>query len=263
MFSAAFERILDLFCPAVCPVCGSVSESGNLICSACEEKMVTPQNAFCLRCGAKRLDSAADQPNCLRCRNTAFRFRRATALGNYAAELRSLVLQMKKDKNGISATAVAQLLVKHRRNELTAAGADLIVPVPMSKQRYRMRGVNSPDFLAAEIARLLKIPAALTLVKRIRHTGVQYPLSYSDRQENVTDAFAMRQPEVFRPGILPRGWFRLLPQVSGRNILLVDDILTTASTCNEVSKTLLTAGVKSVTVAVIARAGIAPEEGEW
>ncbi|MDR3181778.1 MAG: double zinc ribbon domain-containing protein [Planctomycetaceae bacterium] len=245
MFADVFVRLLDLLCPAICPVCGNVSDSGGLICPSCEEKMVTASDAFCRRCGAKRHDGKSDEPDCLRCRNTAFRFRRAVALGDYETDLRTLVLKMKKEKNGYTAIDTARLLVKHRRSELTASPPDLVTAVPMFKRRRRYRGVNSPDIIAAEIARQLKIPLALSLVSRIRSTHVQHSLSPAERRENVSEAFDMNTP----------GWFRSVPNVKGKHILLVDDILTTASTCCEVSNVLLKAGAKTITAAVIARAG--------
>ena len=151
---------------------------------------------------------------------------------------------MKTDKTGVLSTAAAKTLTLYRRTELESADADYIVPIPMHRLRRWERGVNSPDLLAEELGRQLKISVVRHFVWRIRQTDLQYTLSHRGRTENVAGAFALRST---------RFWFAG-PPLSGKNVLLVDDILTTGSTCNEVAKILLAAGVKTVTVAALARA---------
>ncbi|GHT14882.1 amidophosphoribosyltransferase [Planctomycetales bacterium] len=247
LFTAPFGRVLDLLCPAICTVCGQVSESGHIICPKCAEKIVTPQEHLCPRCGAKRNAGQVNVPDCVRCRYSQFRFRKAIALGDYETDLRDIVLRMKTGKSGMLATAVANMLVKYRLQEMLDANADLVIPVPMHWQRYRLRGVNSPDFLAREIARHLKLPVALATVQRIGYTVEQHKLHFEQRKENVADAFYLPPPS----------WFYSVKSVAGKRILLVDDILTSAATCNEVTKTLMSNKAKSVTVVTVARAGVA------
>jgi ComF family protein len=247
LFAASFSRVLDLLCPAVCTVCGHVSDSGHIICPQCAEKIITPQEHLCPRCGARRNTGQANEPDCVRCRYSRFRFRKAIALGDYVTDLRDIVLEMKHGKSGLLATAIAKMLVEYRSKELSEANADLVVPVPMHRQRYRLRGVNSPDFLAQEIARRLKLPVALTTVRRVGYTVEQHKLRFEQRKENVADAFY----------VPPSRWLHPVKSVAGKRILLVDDILTSGATCNEVTKTLLSNKAKSVTVVTVARAGVA------
>ena len=241
--------LLDLLCPPICPVCGEVIDnragSDEPICSTCIQKIVTPDDQFCRRCGGRQLVVASDSGGCTRCRTTDFRFKRAIALGEYQHDLRLLALRMKTDKTGVLSIAAAKALALYRRSDLESAGADYIVPIPMHRLRRWDRGVNSPDLLAEELGRQLKIPVARHLVRRIRQTDLQYTLSHRGRVENVAGAFALR-PSRF--------YFFAGPPLAGKNVLLVDDILTTGSTCNEVAKILLAAGVKTVTVSALARA---------
>jgi len=151
---------------------------------------------------------------------------------------------MKTDRTGVLSIAAAKALAIYRRADLESAGADYIVPIPMHRFRRWERGVNSPDLLAEELGRQLKIPVVRYLVRRIRQTDLQYTLSQKGRVENVAGAFALRSP---------RFYFARTP-IAGKNVLLVDDIFTTGSTCNEVAKVLLAGGVKTVTVAALARA---------
>jgi len=257
-----FSILLDLLCPPSCPLCGNIIENspgkdnpGNPFCSDCLQKIVTPDGQFCRRCGGRRFVSPdnVNPGECLRCRTAKFRFRRAIALGEYANDLRLLTLRMKTDQTGILAVSAARMLANYRRADLESVGADYIVPVAMHRLRRLDRGVNSPDLLAEELGQQLKIPVAPHIIRRIRPTDLQYTLSHRARAENVADAFALRAPGLWErlahlAGTPVRSTF------AGKTVLLVDDILTTGSTCNEVTKVLLAAGVRSVTVAVLARA---------
>ena len=251
---AFFTGLLDLLCPPICPVCGEVVENpaGNHlpICSACVHKIVTPDGQFCRRCGGRRFVVANNTDECARCRTTPYRFKRAIVLGEYDNDLRVLVLRMKIDRTGILAFSIAKTLAQYRRSDLENAGADYIVPVPMHRLRRADRGVNSPDFIAEELGRSLKIPVVRHFIRRVRPTNLQHTLSQRARGENVADAFVWSSP-----GFRDRLGFRLFSSsIAGKNVLLIDDILTTGSTCNEVTKVLLSAGASSVTVAVLARA---------
>ena len=148
------------------------------------------------------------------------------------------------------ATSAAKMLALYRRSDLDNVQADYIVPVPMHRWRRWDRGVNSPDILAEELGVQLKISVARHLIRRSRQTDLQYTLSQKGRAENVSGAFALSPP----PFLVKLGFRRFQSSMAGKNILLIDDILTTGSTCNEITKVLLSAGVGSVTVAVLARA---------
>ena len=244
-----FTGLLDLLCPPVCPVCGLMLENpAEPFCPACIQRIVTPIGQFCRRCGGRRFVSPNNDSTdgCTRCRTTEFRFKRVIALGEYENDLRLFVLRMKTDKTGFLATSAAKMLAISRSAEWEKIQADYVVSVPMHRLRREDRGVNSPDLFGEELARQLKIPFVRNFVRRIRMTDLQYTLSHQARAENVKGAFA-----CYSPGLVDR-WFRR--SIIGKNILLADDILTTSATCNEITKVLLSAGVRSVTVAVLARA---------
>lgn len=160
---------------------------------------------------------------------------------------------MKTDRTGILAVSAARILANCRRADLESVGADYIVPVAMHRLRRQDRGVNSPDLLAEELGLQLKIPVAKHIIRRIRPTDLQYTLSYRARAENVAGAFALCSPGLWAR-LAMRAGTPIRQPLTGKTVLLVDDILTTGSTCNEVTKVLLAAGVRSVTVAVLARA---------
>jgi len=192
-----------------------------------------------------------------------FRFKRAIVLGEYNDDLRRLILRMKTDRTGILAIAAATVLANCREADLKNAGADYIVPVPMHRLRRADRGSNSPDSIAEELGRRLHIPVARHLIRRACPTELQYTLSRQARADNVSGAFALRAPHLLDKLCIAiknivqkkRGRSAVNPfDLSGKNILLVDDILTTGATCNEITKVLLSAGARSVIVAALARA---------
>ncbi|MDR2644176.1 MAG: ComF family protein [Planctomycetaceae bacterium] len=252
-FLFSVTDILNIFFPPLCPICGTFMPAGwssvfrrglfgwspLLPCVNCVSLLVTPEKYICPRCGGVRKRFDFDKPDCNRCRNLIFKFRRAIVLGEYEGELRSIVLRMKTDKSGFYARTLSALLLRDRSKFLDGL-FDLVVPVPIHRKRRWWRGVNSPDLIANEISRGLQIPVSLDAIKRTKETTLQFHLSDQARLQNVTGAFAINPKRM-----------KLL---KGKRILLIDDILTTGATCNEISKLLKKAGAKNITVCAIARA---------
>jgi len=121
--------------------------------------------------------------------------------------------------------------------EILAAGIksikwkiDLIVPVPIHHLKKAERGFNQSDFIAKGLSKSLGIPYSAKLIKRTRFTESQTLLNINERAENVADAFKVRNSK----------------KINGRNILIVDDVITTGATTLECSKALNNAGSRSV-----------------
>jgi ComF family protein len=115
----------------------------------------------------------------------------------------------------------------------------LIVPVPLHKQRLRERGYNQALELAKPLARALNIPCAVDVLLRLRHTDTQTTLSAVERRHNLNSAFGLRN-NVQLPA----------------HIALLDDVFTTGTTLAECTKVLKRAGVGRVDVWALARAPI-------
>lgn len=260
-----FERFLDLLYPPICLFCGEISDwseepnqteftgsffwNPTLPCRSCSEKLTTPEGRFCPRCSGRRFYEKSNRVNCSRCRTTDFLFDRAIALGEYEAEFRAALLRMKTDKSGRWADTLTSLLIRKRGNMLREIGADLIVPVPSHRMRRWERGVNPPDLIAGHLARFLQISNLNNQIRRNRATELQYILSNRARRANVVGAF----------DLVPSWKSRSVKENSSscfadKKVLLVDDILTTGATCNELTRFLRKHGAKSVTVCVLARA---------
>jgi len=115
---------------------------------------------------------------------------------------------------------------------------DLIVPMPMHWRRRFQRGYNQAELLAWEIAGRTLLPVERKAVKRRRATSPQSELSGSARRRNVAGAFQLHRPSRIR----------------GKNVLLVDDVLTTGATARACALALKRAGAGQVIVLTLARA---------
>ncbi len=115
----------------------------------------------------------------------------------------------------------------------------IVTSVPLSQKRLKKRGYNQSELVARSFCEqnaLVYIP----LVEKIKDTKPQAELGYADRKRNVIDAY------------------HLLPnqrkEIKGKTILLIDDVLTTGATANEVAKVLKSSGANKVVVLTFARA---------
>jgi len=117
---------------------------------------------------------------------------------------------------------------------------DVIIPVPLYKTKERERGYNQAEYLCRGINNRLQIEYIKNLVKRTRHTKSQTKLSQSERIENVKDAFEINK--------------NYKGKISGKRIILVDDVVTTGSTLNEIIKELRTEEVSQIFVITAAMA---------
>jgi ComF family protein len=115
--------------------------------------------------------------------------------------------------------------------------ADVVVPVPLHRQREQERGYNQAALIAKPTARLLRLPCKSLLLTRLRPRPDKQILSLKERWESVRGAFATR------PG----------SQVDNLRVLLIDDVMTTGATLDSCAKTLREAGAKSVAGLTVAR----------
>ncbi len=113
---------------------------------------------------------------------------------------------------------------------------DLIVPVPLHKQKKFKRGYNQSSMIVKGIARITNKNFDEKVIKRIKNTETQTHLHLHERIENVKNAFKITKSE----------------KIKDKKILIVDDVCTTGSTVNEIAKTLLIAGAKKVNLATLA-----------
>lgn len=252
-FFSVSERIVDLFCPPQCIICGTLPEWARdelskgknvgdrlVLCAECRKKIVLDEQWQCTRCGGPLTNPCPFTAGCGNCRRENFCFSSTIALGVYRNPLSRQILSMKRERYGVLAFNLTQLLCRERSARLQALRADMVVPVPMHPLRRFLRGTNSAEQIARQIASFLHLPCRTRLLGRSRWTLRQATLSGTLRRTNLLGAFKLRgnATDIIR----------------GKKIILADDVMTTGSTCNEAARILLKGGAASVTPVVLARA---------
>jgi len=113
---------------------------------------------------------------------------------------------------------------------------DLIIPVPLHRNRLRVRGYNQSAMIAKGLSEVLSIPFDDTTMIRLSATKTQTKKSKIDRWENVSQVFQVAKPEI----------------ITGKRILLVDDVITTGSTIEACAQKLLSAGALEINIGCLA-----------
>ncbi len=230
---------LDFVYPPLCLMCGGEMHSASRqnVCSSCVRDLVPAIPDACRRCGAPVGPYLDTSIGCVHCRSTPFHFEKAICLGVYKDLLKAACLRMKHGGTEPLARALAELFWQRQQDQFEGINADRVVSVPQHWTRRFWKGHNSSETIARLLAKRLGIPADVGQVRKTRRTLDQKTLPRTRRLSNLRDAFQIRHPRT----------------VQGRRILLVDDVLTTGTTANRISRLLKKAGAKSITVAALAR----------
>lgn len=233
------DSAFALVYPPTCPLCqGALPEVAcePTLCQACQAK-IRQDRPQCPRC-ARPVPAFHDpQKSCARCRTRPPRVDRTLALGVYTADLKELVLRIKQPGNEPLAFATGRLMAAYWRDQLGDARPNLIVPTPVHWSRRIVRGFNCPELLAESISRNLSIPLAVKILRTTRRTQKQGLLLPTERAANVRRAYRVPHPN----------------RVRGKHIMIVDDVMTTGATANEIARVLRRAGASGITLAVVAR----------
>lgn len=233
----AFDALLF---PWSCAICDAPGDSGPF-CVTCRRDLLAQSARFaevaCPRCGLRVGPYANLDRGCGACRGRSIGFDAVVAFGNYEGPLRELCLMLKHEREAWLARWLTELLAEARVDVLGALPADACVaPIPLHWQRYWKRGYNQADALARELAKHLNRPYCNPL-RRVVATEKLAARSATDRREIMHKVFRVKP------------WAR----ISGRTVILVDDVLTTGATCADAARTLRKAGAKQIVVAVLAR----------
>ena len=259
------ESLFSVLFPSDCRICGEplLNISRLPVCPECVATIVPIQGKVCSICGERVLSSyaEADEDGLLRCpvcRRVRRPFARAVAYGSYDDALRELVHLLKYNGVRPAAAVLGRLLADAiaRLEPVFTQKPVLLIPVPLFKGRRHQRGFNQAELIARNALKILGGPLELRndILLRSRDTHSQIGLTSHQRRENLRGAFAVAGAE----------------EITGREILLVDDVYTTGTTVTECAKVLRRAGAAQVWVATVARTlklaskyvEIAPEDME-
>jgi len=208
-----------------CAVC---SLAPGPVCAACEADFFPAGQRRCAVC-AIRLHG--DDLVCGSCLVSPPGFHRATALADYAPPVDAMVMALKFRARLELAPLFGGLLAQR----VAATGDTLVVPVPLAFERMAERGFNQSLQIARAFCRDSDARLAAGAVRRIRHAPPQQTLALEARRRNV------------------RGAFEITGDVRGRDVLVVDDVMTSGSTMDEIARMLASAGAAHVHAIVVAR----------
>lgn len=236
----ALEKLLRILYPSRCIGCGRIIETESDLCTSCRYRLdeVIIGDDFCCGCGKPK-------KHC-RCRFKKFEFSGVSAPFLYDGVIKNAILSVKVYSNTQPLSFLADHMSSHIQTYL-GTSFDLITSVPMSKKELARREFNQSELLAKCIAQRLEIPLCKDALHKVADTKPQHTLPMFMRVGNNFGAFDADEYLV-----------------NGKNILLIDDIITTGNTLNECAKMLRLAGAKSVSCAAAATVIVKSdtEEGE-
>ncbi len=245
--------VLDTVFPRLCPACDVTLEkhaprSGidAWLCQVCLGDLEPIKPPYCSVCGESFDGPMTREFRCSNCDGRRMAFDFAISAFKARGVLRELIHQFKYSRD-LSLRGVLADTLKPALNDPRLIGEDLsqwlLVPVPLHFLREMRREFNQSWELCRMLAEETGIPAVQAL-RRTRLTSTQAKLQRRQRLENLRGVFALRLALPWRPR----------PDLLGRKILLVDDVLTTGATAHECAKVLKRqAGAEKVVVITAAR----------
>ena len=221
-------RFIDLIYPPFCCNCGKI---GYEICPNCfKELELTIHKNICLVCGI----TIRKGLKCSNCRRFPSHFEQLRSWGVYAGVLKQVVKKIKYNRGFGIIEYIIQPIIQFIKN--WDISVNMIIPIPLSKNREAERGYNQSVLLAEPISKSLNIPFQKHALIRTRDTKSQVGLKFAERKTNIKNAFQANKSLC-----------------ENRSILLIDDIATTCSTLNECAKVLKLAEAREVICFTVAR----------
>ena len=184
----------------------------NLHAKNAEKPLVDEREEFCPDCGKKK-----------------HVYTQGKAVFVYEGGIRNSMYRFKYGNKREYAEFYADAAIEKYGTWLKRTEAEVLIPVPMFPRKKRLRGYNQAEVFAQALGRKTGIPVERHLIKRVRNTTPQKELNDLQRRSNLKNAFQLTSDIV-----------------KYKKVVLVDDIYTTGSTMDEISKTLKESGVKKI-----------------
>jgi len=235
--ATAGRRLLDSVLPPLCLGCNEIVAEPGALCATCWPAFSFIAAPMCARCGVPFAEDIGENAQCGACLRRPPRYLRARSALVYDDRSRRLVLPFKHGDRTDMAKSCGLWMARAGRELLQ--DADMLIPVPLHWRRAWHRRYNQSGALARVIEHASGVKLRGELLQRVRPTEQQVGLSRPQRASNVQGAFkvpADRQPEI-----------------AGRRVILIDDVLTSGATADACARALLRAKAVQVDVLVFAR----------
>ncbi|HLB56319.1 MAG TPA: ComF family protein [Coxiellaceae bacterium] len=222
--------------PHQCLLCDLESNNQKLICENCFDCLPHYQSA-CRQCGLPL--TSENQLHCGQCIANPPPFDNTFALFDYAPPISMMIWQLKFHGNLMIAQLFAQCFIDFIEQFYSASTLpDLIIPVPLHFSRLKERGFNQALEIAKPIGKYFNIPVDTKKCIRIKNTQAQSSLPAHKRKNNVDNAFGLSYA------------------FSEKQVVILDDVMTTGNTVSEIAHLLKNVGVRKVDVWCCARANL-------
>lgn len=213
------------------PECCNCNRRGFVLCQDCYTEINQLQGDLCFQCGKPIKNN---KKLCQDCTAKPPPYTQMRSWANYDGPIKKVVGSLKYRRN----LALGPILANPLAEIVQKSGwkIDLIVPIPLSRRRKKERGYNQAAVISRNLARYLNIKHAPNVVKRIKETETQISLDVNKRFTNLMDAF-----------------YAIPATLNKRNILLIDDVITTGATMQNCAIALQRAGAENVYCLSVAR----------
>jgi len=234
-----WKDIRDIILPLRCLACTEIINSPveRLLCSSCQEKIVLIFAPFCPICGLPFPNSPAGSHICSNCLENEPFYTKARAVVSFETIMMDAIHKFKYGRSIPTGEALSLFMAAFPFPDFDFTQYDLLIPVPLHIKKLRERGFNQSLLLAKALGKKYKLSVDFSSLKRSKFTLSQTGLSKSARGKNIKGAFVVKDQE----------------KVSGKDIILIDDVFTTGATINECAQTLLKAGAHNVAALTLAR----------
>jgi ComF family protein len=231
--TSLFGQLLDLIFPPRCAICKKKGQ--KMICDDCLSKVTYIKPPICRVCGKPR-DKYFAGDRCEDCSREVMPFTIARSVVLYDGVIKEAIHKFKFEGKKTLSSFLGRFLVEHLKlGEIPVKKIDVVIPLPLSRNRERQRGYNQTELLAKEISAQYPIKMDSRSLIKSKDVAPQFELSRVNRLLNIKGAFSCSP-------------------LTGKNVLLIDDIYTTGATVREASRALKAAGAGDVYVLTLARA---------
>ena len=220
-----WNGLLNAVLPQDCLLCGQ-ADADDLLCQACLADLPRLPSEHCPVCALQTPGSNV----CGECLRHSPHFDATYATFAYAFPIDQLVQAFKYGHQ----LALSRLFSRHMIDALDIK-ADVMIAMPLSKERLRQRGFNQAVEIARPLAKSRKLDIDLHVARRVTDTVAQASLPWKERRANIRHAFECRA------------------DLSGKSVVVVDDVMTTGATLDEFARTLKLHGAAHITNLVFAR----------
>jgi len=222
------EKMVDFFFPRRCVGCG---KSGDFLCVGCSQRLPRLLKPFCQKCGKPESSGGL----CPACWGQETAIDGIRSVFRFEGIIRQAIHELKYRNLKAISGRLATLMARYLRDN--PVHGEVLVPVPLHLRRLRERGYNQSSLLARELGKLIVLPVVDDGLHRLKDSLPQArTTTVEERRRNVTNAFACRDDVL-----------------SGRSVILIDDVCTSGATLEACAKAVKSAGAVSVWGLTLAR----------